>query len=97
MKVNTSAIEFDWDKGNTDKNSKHGVRDWECEEVFFDQRKVFLKDSIHSANEARQILLGKTKQARLLFLVFTIRKGKIRIISVRDINKKEVHLYEKAT
>lgn len=39
---------------------------------------------------------SKTRQARLLYLVFTIRNGKVRIISARDINKKEVHLYEKA-
>jgi uncharacterized DUF497 family protein len=96
MKVNITVFRFNWDAGNSGKNRKHHVEDSECEEVFFDQKKVFLKDKFHSANEDRYILLGKTKQARLLYIVFTIRNGKVRIISARDINKKEVHLYEKA-
>ena len=96
MKVDTSTFEFDWNAGNAGKNKKHGVEDWECEEVFFDQRKVLLKDAIHSANEDRFILLGTTKHDRLLYLVFTVRRRKVRIISARDINKKERYLYEKA-
>jgi len=39
--------------------------------------------------------MGKTKQGRLLFVVFTIRRKKIRIISARDTNRKEELLYEK--
>lgn len=78
---------------------RHGVSDQECEEVFFDSNKRVLKDVLHSGNEERFILLGKTKTKRLLFCVFTIRKDKIRIISARDINKKEINLYyyEKST
>ena len=97
MNVNTEPFEFDWDAGNISKNKKHGVEYWECEEVFFDQKKVQSKDMIHSGDEERFIVLGKTKKERLLCLVFTIRSGKVRIISARDINKKEVYLYEKAT
>jgi len=56
-----------------------------------------LKDTSHSNKEKRYILLGKTKKERLLFLVFTIRKKKIRIISARDLNKNERKLYEEKT
>ena len=98
MKVDLSTHEFDWDAGNTGKNRKHKVEDSECEEVFFDQRKVTLKDALHSGDEIRYITLGQTKQARLLYLVYTIRAGRIRIISARDCKKnKERDLYEKAT
>jgi uncharacterized DUF497 family protein len=98
MKVDLSAFKFDWDTGNTGKNKRHRVEDWECEEVFFDQGKVALKDQLHSGNEIRYIMLGKTKQARLLYLVYTTREGRIRIISARDCKKrKERDLYEKAT
>ena len=97
MKVNTTAFEFDWDAGNSGKNIKHGVEDWECEEVFFDQRKVILSDKVHSLAEDRHILIGKTKHERLLFIAFTIRRGRVRIISARDINIKEKYLYEKVT
>jgi uncharacterized DUF497 family protein len=90
------AREFIWDKGNKDKNwIKHKVTNEECEEVFFDQDKKILKDVKHSQKEVRYILLGKTKKGRLLFVVFTIREVKIRVISACDLNRKEVALYEK--
>lgn len=97
MKLLDKPLEFDWDKGNIDKNwKKHQVSNTECEEVFFDENKKILKDVLHSVNEDRYILLGETKENRLLYLVFTIRGEKIRVISARDINQKERRLYEKA-
>jgi uncharacterized DUF497 family protein len=99
MKVNSKALQFEWDSGNSNKNKlKHAVEDWECEEVFFDSKKVILKDKLHSGDEARYVLLGKTKRDRLLYIAFTIRDEKIRVISARDITKrKEIELYEKAS
>ncbi|MFX0195841.1 MAG: BrnT family toxin [Candidatus Hodarchaeota archaeon] len=38
-------------------------------------------------------MLGKTDNERLLFVVFTIRSNKIRVISARDMNRKERRLY----
>lgn len=98
MRISSQAIQFDWDEGNRDKNRlKHNVEYWECEEVFFDTHKVTLKDALHSNCEQRYILLGKTKQGRLLFVVFTIRGSSIRVIFARDIAKrKEIDLYEQA-
>jgi hypothetical protein len=87
---------FDWDEANKSKNFiKHHVKTNECEEVFFDPRKVMFNDQLHSAKESRFIILGKTKKKRLLFIVFTIRNKKIRIISARDTDIKERRLYEK--
>ncbi|MFH1412755.1 MAG: BrnT family toxin [bacterium] len=95
MIVLNKPFRFDWDEGN--KNYiKHKVLDTECEEIFFDKNKVIFKDSIHSKDENRFIILGKTKKNRILFIVFTLRNDKIRIISARDINNKEKKLYEKA-
>jgi len=91
--------EFDWDKGNIGKNKKHDVDEKESEEAFFDKKRVIYNDSLHSYVEKRYILIGKTKNRRLLYIVFTYRnrKRKIRIISARDVNKKEVKFYEKET
>jgi len=97
MKIIKDSFEFEWDKGNIEKNKKHKVEDREAEEVFLDEGKVILKDKLHSQKEERFIVLGKTKKNRLLYLVFTKRKKKIRIISARNINKKEVLLYEETT
>jgi uncharacterized DUF497 family protein len=87
--------EFLWDKGNKGKNFiKHKVSDQECEESFFDQKKKIFKDVLHSHHEDRYILLGKTKEGRILFIVFMLRQERIRVISARDLNRKERHLYE---
>lgn len=89
---------FQWDNGNKDKNwIKHKITNEECEEVFFDQNKKIFKDILHSVKEKRYILIGITKFKKLLLIVFTIRKNKIRIISARNLNKKEKKLYEKTT
>ena len=91
-------IEFIWDRGNIDKNwKKHQVTNQECEEVFFDENKRISKDVLHSEKEKRYILLGKTKKDRLLFVILTLRNKKVRIISARNVNRKEVKLYEKTT
>ena len=86
---------FEWDAGNKQKSLvKHEVSNEECEETFFDHKKEIQKDRLHSINEERYALIGQTKQNRLLYIIFTIRKDKIRFISARDINKKERKLYE---
>ena len=90
-----SPAQFLWDMGNIDKNlKKHKVNDKECEEVFFDNKKKILKDKLHSGKEIRYLIIGKTKRKRILFIVFTIREKKIRVISARDLNKRETKLYE---
>ena len=98
MKILDNPSEFQWDKGNKGKNHlKHKVSDQECEEVFFDQNKKIFKDLLHSDGEERYILLGQTKENRILFIVFTIRSEKIRVISARNLSKKEKMLYEEKT
>lgn len=93
-----SGAEFDWDKWNADKIwKKHKVQFPEVEEVFFDINLIILPDPTHSIAEERYIALGKTKTSRTLFVVFTERgfdaTKKIRIISARDISKKERRKY----
>ncbi len=91
-------LHFEWDDGNKNKNwLKHQVTVIEAEECFFDRNKRLVEDTFHSTNEeARYILFGQTRKRRLLFIVFTIRKNKIRVISARDMNRKERPLYEEA-
>ncbi len=88
-------ISFNWDQGNKGKNYvKHKVTDQECEEAFFDPSKKLSRDIIHSGEEERYILLGQTKEKRTLFVIFTMRTHKMRVISARDLNKREIKLYE---
>lgn len=94
----TRIIGFDWDKGNVRKNEKHGVSMAESEQVFFNAPLLVVEDSKHSKQEQRLHALGKTDDGRLLHITFTIRHGeKIRIISARDMHRKERTVYEKAT
>ena len=79
MKVLRGIAGFEWDEYNRDKNFiKHRVTDTESEEAFFDENKKTLKDILRSGKEKRYILIGQTKKGRSLFVVFTIRKNKIR-------------------
>ena len=87
---------FEWDKGNIDKSyQKHGLTPNEAEEIFLDEDLGVVKDIKHSEVEERYIAIGKTSGNKILFVIFTIRKSKIRIISARKANKKERSHYEK--
>ena len=87
--------EFEWDENNREKNwEKHRVSTGECEEVFFNLPLLLAPDLAHSQQESRFFILGKTGAGRLLFIVFTVRKDKIRVISARDMNRKEKVIYE---
>lgn len=89
---------FDWDKGNARKNEKHGVSMAEAEQVFFNAPLLLLDDAAHSQKEARLHALGKTDDGRLLHITFTLRQSGclIRVISARDMHRKERSFYDQA-
>ncbi len=88
-----NSKEFDWDSGNLEKNwLKHGVSPLECEQVFFNQP-LIAPDVKHSQSEERFFALGRSDLDRYLFLSFTMRGQKIRIISARDMSRKERKIY----
>ncbi len=95
----TSIKGFDWDEGNARKNEKHNVSMAEVEQVFFNEPLLVLEDSKHINLEPRFHALGKSDDKRQLHITFTLRQAgeKIRIISARDMHKKERAIYEKAT
>ena len=85
---------FQWDEGNSEKNwIRHQVTKSECEQVFFNKPLILVDDPQHSKKEKRWYVLGRTEFDRLLFVVFTIRKNLVRVISARDMNKKERTVY----
>jgi uncharacterized DUF497 family protein len=86
---------FQWDEGNVNKNLyKHNVENWECEQFFFNEPLIVLDDPKHSFSEKCWAAFGKTDTNRLLSVVFTKRGKLIRIISARDMNRKERKFYE---
>jgi len=87
-------IGFEWDAGNSLKNwQRHGVITSESEEIFFNHPLMITDDKKHSNQEPRFHALGHTNGGRLLFISFTVRNSRIRVISARDMNKKERSLY----
>jgi uncharacterized DUF497 family protein len=92
-----NCVGFEWDKDNLAKNwEKHRVAFWESEELFFNQPLLLVENVKHSQKEERFYALGKTDAERYLFAVFTIRHKHIRVISVRDMSRKERKEYQNA-
>lgn len=96
MKILPEPLSFEWDKGNADKNFiKHKVTVKEAEQAFADETSIVFEDEKHSQKELRYALFGVTEQGRKLSIVFTLRKDKVRVITVRNMSKKERRSYEK--
>ncbi len=86
---------FDWDRGNIQKNwERHKVAFYECEEVFFHEP-ILVPNPQHSPGENRHYAFGQTSKGRWLTISFTVRKDKIRVISARDMSRKERREYGK--
>ena len=95
----TKITDFNWDDGNTRKNDKHGVSTAEAEQVFFNEPLLLIADTKHSHGEPRFHALGKTDEGRTLHITFTLRNAgeRIRVISARDMHRKERTIYEQTT
>ena len=94
MQELSRAIGFDWDDWNALKIwEKHAVSQAECEQVFFNEPLVVGEDFKHSKSESRYYGLGTTDKERELFLVFTLREDRIRVITARDMSRKERRIY----
>ncbi len=90
------VVGFEWDAGNARKNERHGVTQVETEDVFFDPELLLAPDPRHSQQEPRFHALGETSVGRRLHVTFTLREEgtRIRVISARDMHRKERAVYE---
>jgi uncharacterized DUF497 family protein len=90
------VVGFDWGAGNARKSvDKHGVSQAEAEQVFFNEPLLALEDERHSLAEPRFHALGRTNDGRRLHVTFTLRGSNslIRVISARDMHRKERAVY----
>ena len=86
-------MEFEWDPEKALTNSeKHGVSFDEAALAFFDPNAVELFDDMHSDDEVRFQLIG-ISSIRLLFVGYTVRDDRVRIITARKANAKQVRYY----
>lgn len=80
---------FDWDEANRRKSElKHGVSAAETEEVLLGDPLCQI-DVRHSDDEQRYVALGTTTDGRRLFVSFTVRRNRVRIISARPMSRRE--------
>ena len=96
MKTTFHQVAFEWDGRNIIKNwEKHKVKYVGCEEVFFNNPIIVdIEKSKILYHEDRKIAYGVTNTNRLIFIAFAVRNNKIRVISARDMSRKERRFYE---
>ena len=88
-------LNFEWDETKAKKNLKnHKVSFDEAITVFSDPLSVTIPDPDHSENEQRFIDIGTSASGRVLIIVYTERKGGVRIISCRKATLRERRGYE---
>ncbi len=68
----------------------------ETEEAFFNRPILVVPDHTHSQREQRYAGLGKTNAGRKLSIIFTVRGILVRVISARDMSRRERRFYEQA-
>lgn len=89
-------MEFEWNDSKATANlKKHGVSFEEAKSVFFNALAIIFDDEAHSVSEKREILVGHSKNNRLLLVSFTERPHAIRIISARLATRRELEDYER--
>ncbi|MGE4234086.1 MAG: BrnT family toxin [Bacteriovoracia bacterium] len=85
-------FEFDWDQWNSTKSlQKHKIETDSAEEVF-NNKEFLVPLGIQVApvtNEPRFGALGMDYSGKMLSVCFTIREGKIRVISIRPMSRLE--------
>ena len=87
-------VDFDWDSNNQAKiRLKHGIIYLEAEQVLFNSP-IVREDIKHSNDEQRFQVIGQSQIGKILYVIFTVRDKKIRIISARTADKQERQTYE---
>lgn len=86
-------MRFEWDEKKERQNiEKHGIDFTVASYVFADKARIEYFDTLHSDEEDRYIVIGKVRD--VLYVVYTERGDRTRIISARRATKKERRLYD---
>jgi len=84
-------MDFEWDEANIAHIARHGITPEECEEAYRNGPLVI--EALERSRERRRLCLGETNAARLLTLVITERKGKIRFVTAHPMHSKQRKIY----
>jgi hypothetical protein len=92
MNTTINNIVFEWDEEKNRINlQKHRVDFTDAAQIFFDENRIERRDIFHSDDEDRWQVIGKVND--ILFVIYTERGEKIRLISARKANKTERRIY----
>lgn len=81
-------LNFEWDREKAKLNKiKHGVSFKTATAVFDDPNRLDLPDNSHSFNESRRKVIGMAND--ILFVIYTDRRERIRLISAREAEEDE--------
>lgn len=84
---------FEWDDANTEHISRHDVTPAEAEEAFADPDRVSGTAYRGRTGERRRAWIGATVGGRVLFIVYTTREARQRILLARDADEDEFAAY----
>lgn len=83
---------FDWDEQNLDHIGRHHLNPADVEEALADPRRI--QSPAQRGEEPRRAVIGATESGQLLFMVYTVRAGHIRLVTARDAVRWERRRYE---
>jgi uncharacterized DUF497 family protein len=86
--------EFDWDTGNVEHISEHQIEPEEAEQALLDPGRI-PAPAYQAQHERRRAVLGATESGRVLFVVFTHRAGRLRVVTARDATDRERRRYRR--
>ncbi|KAF0201921.1 MAG: hypothetical protein FD173_2054 [Gallionellaceae bacterium] len=90
-------MEFEADPVKAAQNfKKHKVSFEEAASIFGDSMELTFADPDHSVGETRWLSFGMSGRGRVLAVIYTERRGKIRLVSARVATKHERKFYEES-
>ncbi len=87
-------MQFDWDDENIGHLAWHTVEPDEAEAAFADPDRV-LREAYNTPTERRRGIIGATIDGRLLTLIYTVRQGRIRVVSAWDADDRDARRYDR--
>ena len=88
-------MNFEWNEEKSNTNlRKHGVSFDEATTIFGDPLAVTFSDPTHSEGEERYLTFGRSSTEKFIVVAHTDRDDRIRLISAREMTRKERSDYE---
>lgn len=88
--IRIDEVVFEWDDLKAERNlHKHGVTFEESATAFKDELGRSKRDTVHSVDEDRFVLIGRSEAGRILTVIFVERGDRLRLISAREATPRE--------